>query len=214
MLGKESRAKSKKVTPVKLVQTGSGLPDEANETIAFDTFSISTFDALQYTSLVDYYERGVVPKLNQLDYREKDLKIYTDKATYWYDADRETIMEASNGTEKALGCGKIVVKGTLKKAGKTGKTSIEISVDLTPDYQKDYEIIPYAPNPSDNTRQIADFMAQYTTRPFRYLDNIVGVEINFNKVFYKPEPLRDVNTILAELTHLEQELNLLEQTLF
>ena len=42
-------------------------------------------------------------------------------------------------------------------------------------------------------------MAKYITRPFEYLDNVVGVEINFNKVFYQPEQLRDVATILAEI---------------
>lgn len=46
-----------------------------------------------------------------------------------------------------------------------------------------------------------------------YLDNTIGVEINFNKVFYKPEPLRDVIEITADLTELEKELVKLEKDL-
>jgi type I restriction enzyme M protein len=53
-------------------------------------------------------------------------------------------------------------------------------------------------------------MAKYIRRPFVYLDNVVGVEINFNKVFYQPEQVQDVATILAELAALEAELQTLE----
>jgi type I restriction enzyme M protein len=56
-------------------------------------------------------------------------------------------------------------------------------------------------------------MAKYITRPFEYLDNVVGVEINFNKVFYKPEKLREVKEIVKELALLEKELKKLEEGL-
>ena len=83
-------------------------------------------------------------------------------------------------------------------------------MELTPDYEKDYEIIPYHHDAAENQRAIETFMAQYIRRPFAYLDNVVGVEINFNKVFYQPEQLPDVATLLAELAVLEAELQLLE----
>ena len=44
-----------------------------------------------------------------------------------------------------------------------------------------------------------------------YLENVVGVEINFNKVFYKPEKLRSVEEILGEIASLDQELQELEK---
>jgi len=56
-------------------------------------------------------------------------------------------------------------------------------------------------------------MAKYITKPFRYLDNVVGVEINFNKVFYKPEKLRPIEEITAELDGLDKELAKLEKEL-
>ncbi len=51
-----------------------------------------------------------------------------------------------------------------------------------PDYQKDYEIIPFHRDEVANRAAIAAFMAKYITKPFEYLENVVGVEINFNKV--------------------------------
>lgn len=88
-----------------------------------------------------------------------------------------------------------------------------MSVELTPDYQKDYEIIPYHRDLDENWAAIEAFMAKYITKPFEYLDNVVGVEINFNKVFYKPERLRSVEEILGEISLLDDELKRLEQGL-
>ena len=39
---------------------------------------------------------------------------------------------------------------------------------------------------------------------------MVGVELNFNKVFYKPEQLRDIAEILGEIAVLDDELKELE----
>jgi type I restriction enzyme M protein len=56
-------------------------------------------------------------------------------------------------------------------------------------------------------------MSKYISKPFAYLENVVGVEINFNKVFYKPEELREVNDILGEIAALDQALKALEAEL-
>jgi type I restriction enzyme M protein len=86
-------------------------------------------------------------------------------------------------------------------------------VELTPDYQKDYEIIPYHRDPDENRAAIEAFMAKYITKPFEYLENVVGVEINFNKVFYQPEQLRNVEEILEDISELDQQLKELESAL-
>jgi len=62
-----------------------------------------------------------------------------------------------------------------------------------------------------NREAIAAFMAKYITKPFEYLEKVVGVEINFNKVFYKPEKLRSVEEILGEIVMLDEELKELEK---
>ena len=205
--GEVSRAKSIKLKPLSIEQS-----DEENNIFITD-FEISAFDKTQFKSLLDSFENGVKPLIAELDYKEKDLKVKCDKVTYWYDADKETLIEELKGKQTELGCGKILVKTAYKKAKKSEGDYIDISVELTPDYQKDYEIIPYSPDEAENEKRIVDFMAQYITKPFEYLDNTVGVEINFNKVFYKPEILRGVADIVSDLKNLESELAQLENEL-
>ena len=145
--------------------------------------------------------------------KEQALVVETKKERYWYDAERETLVKEADGQQAALGCGKIVVKSAYKAATKSQPARIEVTVELTPDYEKDYEIIPYQRDEAENQRAIAAFMAKYITRPFEYLDNMVGVEINFNKVFYQPEQLRDAAAILAEIEAIDTELKALEEAL-
>ena len=173
-------------------------------------FTITAFDKEQYASLADYFEKDIKPFIAGLDYKEQPLLITTDKGRYYFDSDQETLIKETAGIKAVLGCGKIVVKSTLKKASKTQAERIEISVELMPDTQKDYEIIPFHKDAAANQAAIVAFMAQYLSKPFAYLENIVGVEINFNKVFYRPEKLREVGDILGEIAALDQALQALE----
>ena len=192
--------KSEKLTPTKLTNGERELTE----------FMITSFDTTQYDSLADVFGQDIKPFIASLDYKEQPLVIITAKAQYWYDAGQETLIKEVNGKKECLGCGKIVVKSAFKKANKKQSERIEISVELTPDYQKDYEIIPFHKDETENLAKIADFMAKYITKPFSYLENVVGVELNFNKIFYKPEKLREVMDILAEIDALDGELKELE----
>lgn len=169
-------------------------------------FEITTFDKSAYNSLEDYFKQEVKELIRSIDYKESNLKIHTSKAIYSYDADKETIIEQVGNATTELGNGKILVKAAYKKATKTKDAFIQITVELTKDTVKDYEIIPYHPVEEDNQKQIADFMAKYVTRPFEYSDNVIGVEINFNKIFYVPEQLTPIADLQAELESLENEL--------
>jgi len=93
--------------------------------------------------LLTFYEQDIKPFIDSLDYKEQPLMVTTDKAVYSFDSDRETIIKQSGAKREELGCGKFVVKAAFKKASKTQAERIEITVELTPDYQKDYEIIPF-----------------------------------------------------------------------
>ncbi|MBD2258617.1 N-6 DNA methylase [Pseudanabaena sp. FACHB-2040] len=163
--------------------------------------------------LAVYHELDIKPFVSSLDYKEQPLVVTTEKAQYSFDTDQETLIREVLGKREALGCGKIVVKSAFKKRTKTKPESIVITVELTPDYQKDYEIIPYHRDPDENQAAIAAFMEKYITKPFEYLENVVGVEINFNKVFYQPEQLRSVEEILDEIDALNDELKTLEEGL-
>ncbi|MEB3121579.1 MAG: N-6 DNA methylase [Snowella sp.] len=177
-------------------------------------FVITSYDSEKFSSLAERFEQDIKPFIDSLDYKEQPLLVTTEKALYRFDADKETLIKEVLGKQEALGCGKFVVKAALKKATKSQGERIEITVELTPDYQKDYEIIPFHRDEAENKVAIEAFMAKYITKPFKYLENVVGVEINFNKVFYKPEMLRSVGEILGDIASLDQELGRLEQELF
>jgi type I restriction enzyme M protein len=204
----DEKAKSTKLTPTKIKQI-----DEDGEVIEITDFVISKFDNDKYGNLKEYNENYIKPLLSNLDYKECDLEVITTKATYSFDADKETLIEETKGKQKELGCGKIVVKSSFKKATKTKEAQIVITTELIPNYQKDNEIIPYSDHLAKNELWIEDFMTKYITKPFRYLDKVVGVEVNFNKLFYQPEKLREVSKIISDLDSLEKNLKSLEKEL-
>ncbi|HQY94543.1 MAG TPA: hypothetical protein PLS79_23245, partial [Caldilinea sp.] len=195
--------KSLKLHPVK-ISTAAGVLAE---------FPVTSFDSNRYTALIERYEQEIAPFVAALDAKEQALVVETQKERYWCDGERETLVRERGGHQETLGCGRIAVKATYKAATQSRPARIEITVALAPDTEKDYEIIPYHHDEAENRRAIEAFMAKYITRPFEYLDNVVGVEINFNKVFYEPEQLRDVATLLAELAALDAELQSLEAAL-
>ncbi|MBD3638521.1 MAG: N-6 DNA methylase [Crocinitomicaceae bacterium] len=205
--GEKVEAKSIKLTPLKISVDSDTDPIEITE------FEITDFDKGKFKNLKERFDEELKPMIAALDYKEQNLKVKAKKAVYWYDNDKDTIIEEVGGKQTELGCGKIVIKSSYKKPTKTKGASVAISVTLTKDLQKDYEIIPYSPNEVENQQWIADFMAKYVTKPFEYLDNVVGVEINFNKVFYHPEKLREVSSINSDLEALENDLTKLEKEL-
>ena len=179
--------------------------------IVIDEFSIKEFDKEKFDSLKSYNDE-IKSKLSNLNYKE-GLKVETNGTFYYFDNEKETLVKEINGDKEKLGCGKIIIKSSYKKATKSKPEKIIISVELIPDYEKDYEIIPYSEDPEENKRNIEKFMKKYISKPFTYGDNVVGVEINFNKIFYKPEKLRDLNVIIEEIKQHDKELKQLEEDL-
>lgn len=200
--GEEKEEKAIKLTPTKITQTDEENPIEITE------FDITTFDKTKYSSLENYFETGIKPQLAELDYKEKNLTVFTKDASYYYDADKDTLIEQTKKGKTELGCGKIVIKASLKKDSKTKQAkNISITAELTKDLQKDYEIIPYCPDEATNQKNIADFMAKYVFKPFEYLENVIGVEINFNKLFTVKSELANSISVLDELKDLQLNYN-------
>ena len=195
----EDGKKSQKLKPVKL--------DDGERTIT--EFAIEEVPEGE-AALKAYYEGEIKPFVKGLDYKEQPLVVATKQAQYSFDAERETLVKEELGKREELGCGEIKVKASFKKKTKTRPERIEIGVELAPDLQKDYEIVPYRRDAEENRAEIEAFMAKYITKPFELLDNVVGVEINFNKVFYEPEELRSVEEILSEIESLNRTIEELE----
>lgn len=197
------RVKSRELIPSKISQGE----------LELSTFTLTEYDSARYASLENYCSEAIKPLVAQFDYQEQPLIISTSDAHYYYDADQETLIKETGTIKKTLGCGKIIISANYKKATKKLAERIEINVGLSADYQKDYEIIPFHKDAVANQAAIADFMARYVSKPFEYLENVVGVELNFNKIFYKPETLRPVSEIQAEIAALDAQLKALEAEL-
>lgn len=173
------------------------------------------YDTNTYSSLQEYFEKNYKAFVNDFDYKNDAFVLFDKQGnSFEYCIKSESIKVTDKKQAVSyLGNGKILVKSTFKKASKTKAEHILITAELTKDLQKDYEIIPFHPVKEQNKQHIAAFMAKYVTKPFEYLDNTIGVEINFNKVFYKPEQLRDIIEITADLMELENDLANLENEL-
>ncbi|CAG5082816.1 HsdM family class I SAM-dependent methyltransferase [Parvicella tangerina] len=179
---------------------------------SINEFEITEFDKSEYKTLRDYYDNYYKDFVNQFDYKnEAFVVIDKNGSAFHFDNDKETIIETDkNQNISELGNGKIVVKASFKKATKTKDARIEVSVSLSKDLQKDFEIIPYNSNKHLNNKNIEEFVSKYIKKPFKYLDNVIGVELNFNKVFYKIKEQKSVEQILSELRNLEKEIKKLE----
>lgn len=136
--------------------------------------------------------------------------VSTSEYIYWIDKPNGTIMRTKieTGEHEQLGNGVLSIQYSRTRSGDP-KCTVKIS-DAT---SKDTEIIPYNPDPADNDRAIMDFLTRYVSKPFRLLDNTVGVEVNFNKEFYVPETVEPVETILAEIADIDRDLANLEKEL-
>jgi len=197
--GFKCEKKSLKLDPTKIVQGDKVISE----------FSIT--DKKDSETLKDY-NTILKSDLNRLNYKE-DLKVNTSDAIYYFDNEKETLIKEIQSKKEELGCGKIVIKSSYKKATKSKDEEIVITVELAPDLEKDYEIIQYSENEEENKKNISEFMKKYISKPFEYVDNFIGVEINFNKVFYKPEKLRELNVIIEEIKQQDKELKQLEENL-
>ena len=127
-----------------------------------------------------------------------------DGTSYSYDNELETVISESKEGRKALGC------GTFKFDLSTSKGKKSLKVELVPRTTSDYEIIPHHLDEHENQREIEAFMQKYVFKPYVLGKNVVGVELNFNKEFYVPEKIGNVEDVLAELDGLNQELKGIE----
>ena len=197
----------------KLIAELDSFSDNGMRTI--NQMEITDYDKSTFKNIGEYFENYFKPFVNEFDYKNSAFFVVDIHGnSYSYDEIKETIIVTDKDQKVTeLGNGKINIKTALKKATKTIPEHIVITVELTKDLQKDYEIIPYSPDEAVNQQTIADFMAKYITRPFEYVDNVIGVELNFNKVFYVPEKLRTVTDIQAEIDSLNLDLKRLEDEL-
>lgn len=197
------QVKAIKFTPTQIQQ----------DDVVINEMTIINYDEDKYEDLKDYFTQYWKPLLAEVNYKEKALTVSTKEEKYWFDKDKNTIVEEQDGKTNKMGCGKILIKGSFSKATKTREERILIHAELTADNEKDYEVIPYSRKEKENDRLIDEFLAKYIFKPFEKLDRKVGVEINFNKVFYQAEALRPITDIKSDIAKLDKQLADLEKEL-
>lgn len=140
-------------------------------------------------------------KLKAADIDEDEIIVTLDNGkTYYYDREQETMICENAEGRKALGCG--IFKFDLS----TSKGKKSLRVDVITRTTNDYEIIPHHFDEWQNNKEIDDFMAKYVFKPFVLGNNVVGVELNFNKEFYVPEKIDNVEDVMAEIKALNEVL--------
>lgn len=118
---------------------------------------------------------------------------------YSFNEERQTIVKTVNGVDTDLGCGVIKIKATHKPSKPKVEKHILTTVELLTKTEKDNEIIEYSSDTVKNKELTEAFLDKWVERDYVMLDNKVGVEINFNKIFYKPEVLRPIDDIKTDL---------------
>jgi len=135
------------------------------------------------------------------------ISISTSKGdTYTFLPKRNTIEHTDKqGKKEDLGCGEIALgKSNSKKKG------LSLTASIKPMLKTDYEIIPHHFDAHENEKETTAFMQKHVTKPYKLGKNIVGVELSFNKEYYVPEKLENVDDILNEIQELEQEMKGIE----
>ncbi|MDY6260197.1 MAG: N-6 DNA methylase [Bacteroidales bacterium] len=127
-----------------------------------------------------------------------------DGARYYYDTDLHTVVKETGDKREYLG------EGIITHGFSTTKKRKSLKATIAPVTVKDYEIIPHHLDDEANDEAINAFMHKYIFKPYKLDKNVVGVELNFNKEFYVPEPVEPVDDILAEIKKLNQELKDIE----
>ena len=127
------------------------------------------------------------------------LIVRTNDGDYSFNDERQTIVKTFNGVDADLGCGVIKVNCSYKKATAKADEYIATTVELLTKTEKDNEIIEYSSDTVKNEELTQAFLDKWVEREYIPLENKVGVEINFNKIFYKPEVLRPIDDIKTDL---------------
>lgn len=106
-----------------------------------------------------------------------------------------------------LGYGSFSFKVTVSKATAKKEASVSLSGSVDPVWVKDDEKIGYSD--VDNDLSIVKFLTQWVSNninEIEILDNVVGVEINFNSIFPKDIKLKKTLEILKEINLIDSKI--------
>ena len=181
------------------------------ETIDFDNIFIKKIENKLYNIIENEYDKEIFNDNNDIIIKTKDdIKFY-------FDNKKNTIIKETSDSIEELGNGnlKVVFESIATKDLKEFNFE-KVKVLVTKNIEKDYEVIPFQEIVDNEivNNNIDDYLNKWIEKDYEKLENIVGVEINFNKIFYKYEKLRNVNDIFQEIKQLELEELALNNIIF
>ncbi len=151
-------------------------------------------------------------------FNENNVIITTkDGIKYYFDDKKNTIIKQTMDSIEELGNGNLkVVFEQINTKDLIDFKFEKVKVLITKNVEKDYEVIPFQEIKNNQivNNNIDDYLNKWIEKDYEKLENIIGVEINFNKIFYKFEPLRNINDIYKEIKILEQEELELDNDIF
>lgn len=159
-------------------------------------------------------EKNINDFIKNLD--KGNLSISTKDGQYFFNEEKESIAFKSfdDNPEAFLGNGTLSVKAKYTKGTKKKEECFELVFDISPKIENDYEITPFSFDDNQNEQLISDFLDKWVENQYEKLDNSVGVEINFSKVFYKPEINKTIENIQGDIKACEQSIQKLMNKVF
>jgi len=144
------------------------------------------------------------------------LSVSAKDGQYFYDEDKESIAFKSFESNEItyLGNGTLTLKAKYTKGTKKKEESFELVFDISPKVKNDYEITPFSFDDNENEQMINDFLDKWVENKYEKLDNSVGVEVNFSKVFYKPEINKTIEEIQGDILACDQSIQKLMNKVF
>lgn len=181
------------------------------ETIDFDNIFIKKIENKLYNIIENEYDKEIFNDNNDIIIKTKDdIKFY-------FDNKKNTIIKETSDSIEELGNGnlKVVFESIATKDLKEFNFE-KVKVLVTKNIEKDYEVIPFQEIVDNEivNNNIDDYLNKWIEKDYEKLENLIGVEINFNKIFYKYEKLRNVNDIFQEIKQLELEELALNNIIF
>lgn len=115
----------------------------------------------------------------------------------------------SQWTELGRAALNVTVKTKVNK--KSGEERLVLTLSFGPDTEKDTETTPYSQNAQQNANLQAEFLGRWVKDPYVKLNESVGCEVNFNRLFPKTAERKSVAQINAELAALDAQLEALKR---
>lgn len=141
--------------------------------------------------------------IKSVDNELQSINIITDDNLSYTIDENNCVIKIDGLNELNLGYGSINIKASFVKSTAKKEASISMTAVIEQVWTKDEEKIPFSFE--NNEEKIKEFLTEWVSddlSEIEFLDNIIGVEVNFNSVFPKEIKIRKTIDILKEIESL------------